>query len=148
MSRENQDFAERFIRLEIENNAELASHNYGNYNIEGLGPDAPLADDGLQSKTEYRFDLVPPLAIAKVASVLYGGAVKYGSNSWLRLDNPSTHINHCLGHIAAYTAGDTQEGTPEDHLYHALCRLLFAVDVIERKKQSGSPLRVPGDERG
>jgi hypothetical protein len=110
--------------------------SYGNYNIEGLGPDVPTAKDGLQSEVNYRFDLVPPLALAKVAEVLHQGANKYGDNSWVKLDDPTDHVSHALAHLYAFLAGDRQEGQPQDHLTHAACRILFALDVIEREKQT------------
>ena len=143
----NQSLAEKLVYLEIQNgknNANIVDWPYGNYSVEGLGPNAPTAKDGLQSTVNYRFDLMPPLATAKTASVLHMGAIKYGANSWLRLKDPNIHINHCLAHLVAYIAGDTQEGAPEDHIAHAVCRLLFALEVIEREKQNGSPLHVSG----
>lgn len=79
---------------------------------------------GMQSKLEYRFDLVDPYAMFQLAGILDFGAKKYAPNNWRKLPI-DTHINHALAHIWAYQDGDTQE----DHLGHAFCRLMFALGV-------------------
>lgn len=59
--------------------------------------------------------------LTRIAKVLQYGADRYEANNW-RLIPQEEHINHALIHIIAHLAGDTQD----DHLDHALCRLMMA----------------------
>jgi len=76
---------------------------------------------GLQSKVEFRFDLIDPAAFFDLASVLHEGAKKYSIDNW-RLISTEEHLNHALMHIYAYLMGDKQD----NHLGHALCRTMMA----------------------
>jgi len=93
--------------------------------IPGMGKDAPkIVNDqgGSQSHLPYRFDLIDPKAIFALAGVLYQGAERHGEDNWRKIP-VRDHLNHALAHIYAYMAGDEQD----DHLGHALCRMMFAV---------------------
>lgn len=93
--------------------------------IKGVGPDAPIQvneQGGKQSATPYRFDLLDAPAMFRLAEVLAYGATKYGDNNW-RAIPVQDHINHALQHVFAYQAGDGSD----DHLGHALCRMMMAV---------------------
>jgi hypothetical protein len=79
---------------------------------------------GKQSRLDVRFDLIPALPLFKVASVLKEGATKYGEWNWKKISMVD-HINHALSHIYAYLAGDKSD----EHLTHAACRILFAIDT-------------------
>lgn len=59
--------------------------------------------------------------VVNIAKVLKYGADRYAPNNW-RLIPEEEHINHALIHIIAHLAGDTQD----DHIDHALCRLMMA----------------------
>lgn len=59
--------------------------------------------------------------LIRIAKVLQYGADRYEPNNW-RLIPQESHINHALIHILADIMGDTQD----DHLDHALCRLMMA----------------------
>lgn len=105
--------------------------------ILGVEPDAPVVENengGKQSETPYGFHLIPPSAIFEAAKVLKYGADKYGetfeSRNYNKIDTNS-HLNHALQHIYAFLAGDTQD----DHLGHALVRLMFAYDVNKNGMQ-------------
>ena len=89
--------------------------------ISGMGKDAPLAADGLQSEVLYRFDLIDPQVLFRVAAVLHGGAEKYGAGNWRKIP-AEQHINHAMSHLYAYLAGDRSD----DHLTNAVCRTIFA----------------------
>jgi hypothetical protein len=107
-------------------------------NLDGVGKDAPTIVDHngfSQSESPYRFDLMPPLAIASVAKILKHGADKYGAWSFL-LGSPDDHLNHAIQHIFAYIAQDTTEidGDILEHMRHAACRILFTLEVLERRK--------------
>lgn len=60
-------------------------------------------------------------ATIRIAKVLQIGADRYEPNNW-RLIPEESHINHALIHIIAHLAGDRQD----EHLDHALCRLMMA----------------------
>jgi hypothetical protein len=101
----------------------------------GVGPDAPTvtnAAGGKQSKTRYRCDLLPGRAVLAVAEVLSAGAEKYGPDNW-RLIPVRDHVNHALTHLLAFVAGDRSD----DHLSHAACRVLFALDLERLPKPEG-----------
>jgi hypothetical protein len=94
--------------------------------IKGLNPkDCDISKNGgKHSRLEYRFDLIDPGAIFKLAGVLHEGSLKYSDENW-RSVTQKEHLNHTLCHIFAHLAGDSQE----DHLVHALCRIMMAVSV-------------------
>ena len=106
--------------------------------ILGVTPDAPVETNkngGKQSASPYAFELIPPHAIFCAAQVLKHGAEKYGESfdhrNYTKIDSKS-HLNHALQPIYAYLAGDLSD----DHLEHALVRLMFAVDMDEREERA------------
>lgn len=58
------------------------------------------------------------------AQVVKQGAEKYGALNYMKIPT-GDHLNHCLQHIFAYLMGDTSD----DHLSHAMVRMLFACEV-------------------
>ena len=102
--------------------------------IQGVSPDEPIMQNehgGKQSDTPYAFHLLPLSSMFAAAEVAAYGAKKYGET----FDNRNytkipveDHINHCIQHLYAYLAGDTQD----DHLAHAIVRAMFAFDVANR----------------
>lgn len=100
--------------------------------VAGVGPEADTvtnADGGKQSHVPYRCDLLPPLAVLAVASVLHHGAEKYGPDNWRKIP-VNDHVNHAMTHLFASLAGDRQD----DHLEHAACRILFALELALKAK--------------
>jgi len=99
----------------------------------GVGPNAPVATNskgGKQSTVQFRCDLLPPLAVLEVAKVLKQGAEKYAINNWKLID-VNDHINHAMIHAFAFLNGDTSD----DHLSHAACRMLMALQMkLEEQK--------------
>lgn len=102
--------------------------------IVGVEPDAPVVINekgGKQSDTPYGFHLLPVSALFDAAQVAMYGAKKYGETfdkrNYTKIDTKE-HLNHAIGHIYAYLAGDKQD----DHLGHAIVRLMFAFDVDSR----------------
>lgn len=115
--------------------------------ILGVEPDAPVVENengGKQSDTPYGFHLVPTSAIFDAAKVLKYGADKYGetftNRNYTKIDTID-HLNHALQHIYAFLAGDKQD----DHLGHALVRLMFAYDVESRKPISPEDVEVQAE---
>jgi hypothetical protein len=97
-------------------------------NITGINSEEATINEkgGRHGKLEYRFDLIDPGAVFKLAGVLYEGSIKYEDENW-RMVSAREHLNHALCHIYAYLAGDRQE----EHLSHAFCRLMMAVALEE-----------------
>ena len=103
--------------------------------IDGIGPDAETyvnEHGGKQSDSPYRFDLIPERALFEVARVFKEGAEKYGEDNWHKIPVHS-QLNHALQHQYAHLAGDTQD----EHLIHAACRALMALEVylMEQEEQ-------------
>ena len=95
--------------------------------VPGVGPSEPVEVNevgGRQSAVPYRCDLLPPHATLAVAGVLKSGAEKYGPTNWHNIP-VADHLNHLLVHVFAYLAGDRQD----DHLAHAACRALMALEL-------------------
>lgn len=95
--------------------------------VDGLGPDAPLAVNshgGRQSHLPYRLDLLPAKATLAVGRVLKHGADKYGENNWHAISTRE-HLAHLLAHVFAWLAGDASD----EHLEHAACRALMALEI-------------------
>lgn len=104
-------------------------------NIAGVEPDAMVVENekgGKQSGTPYGFHLLPISALFDAAKVAKYGADKYGETfnkrNYTKIDTLD-HLNHAIQHIYAFLAGDKQD----DHLGHAIVRLMFAYDVEDRK---------------
>lgn len=90
---------------------------------------------GKQSKIEVRYDLLSPIAMERLAHVIWYGTERYGVNNWKKIDSNS-HINHAILHAYKHLAGDTSE----DHLGHFLCRAMMALDMFEQEKQTNDTL--------
>lgn len=108
--------------------------------VPGVGPDAPTVVNeagGKQSHVPYRADLLPPAALLSIAAVLHEGASKYGPNNWRSIPR-ADHLNHALVHVLAYLSGDRQD----DHLLHAGCRLLFAMETIDETPSDAAANRL------
>ena len=77
-------------------------------------------------------ELLPFVAIEKVAEVLSFGAKKYGENNWRRVDRPNRYLGAALRHLVAYGRGevfDKESGL--SHLAHAACCVLFLLEAQE-----------------
>lgn len=102
--------------------------------IPGMGQNAPIAADGLQSDIPWRFDLLDPLAMFEMCRVLDTGAKKYGEENWRKI-GVRHHLNHMIAHVYAYLAGDRSD----DHLSNIMCRAMFAKGVsIDGGERTGS----------
>lgn len=60
-------------------------------------------------------------SLFEIAKVLKQGADKYEANNW-RLIPAESHLSHAIAHLLAYATGDEQD----DHIPHAMCRLMMA----------------------
>lgn len=97
--------------------------------IDGIGKEAPIIVNkagGKQSIAPYACELLPPRAILAVSRVLAKGEQKYGKDNWRKIPQ-SDHLRKMLTHVFAHLAGDTQD----DHLEHAACRMLMALETVD-----------------
>ena len=75
---------------------------------------------------EFRFDLISPFALGRLAETYAEGAMKYDDHNWRKGMPFSSLLNHLLYHINLYSQGDRSE----DHLAHAAWGL-FAMMEFE-----------------
>ena len=99
--------------------------------------------DGIKyDSAKPKMNLLPPKAILEVAKVLTFGAEKYDAENWRKLDDlQNRYTAGALRHIFAHMDGE--ELDPEtnlSHLAHALCCLLFKLEIEleERFKEEES----------
>jgi hypothetical protein len=78
---------------------------------------------------------VPPNALLAVAKVLTFGAEKYGRDNWRQVSNAETrYLDAALRHINAYQRGEAVDHeSGESHLAHAVCSLVFMLEMQEVK---------------
>ncbi len=74
-----------------------------------------------------KYNLIPPLALKRIAEVLTFGAEKYEANSWQNLpDFKNRYTAAAMRHFEAWRAGelfDPESGLP--HLAHSIVNLIF-----------------------
>lgn len=95
-----------------------------------LSKDAPLEvtpQGGKHSKIGMAFHHLDAGLMLTLASILYQGGAKYGRNNWKNI-SVEDHLNHALTHIFGFLSGDTQD----DHLSHAILRVMFA-EIVRRE---------------
>jgi len=125
-----------------------------------------VMDGAEDSRTDPRFDdmigfipfayhLLPTDGLAKVAAIMRKGEISGRPSDGWRVVPVEEQINHAISHLTAYLAG-----RGSDHLAHAGCRVLMALD-LERdpvmgagerdtlyRKALGQLLRAAGREEG
>ena len=82
---------------------------------------------------------IPPCAMLDVAKVLTFGAGKYGRGNWRAVDNARVrYLDAAIRHINAYQRGElTDDESGESHLAHAVCSLLFIMELSDDKANQG-----------
>lgn len=78
---------------------------------------------------------VPPNALLAVARVLTFGAEKYGRDNWRQVESAETrYLDAALRHINALQRGEAVDPeSGESHLAHAVCSLMFMLELQEGK---------------
>lgn len=78
---------------------------------------------------------VPPNALLAVAKVLTFGAEKYGRDNWRQVESAETrYMDAALRHINAHQRGEAADPeSGESHLAHAVCSLMFMLEMQEGK---------------
>ena len=86
-------------------------------------------------KLEY--GLLPPLALQEVVKVLTFGAKKYEPDNWKHVpDAHRRYFNAAQRHMWAYKMGEMNDPeTGINHMAHAICCLMFMVDLDEQKPE-------------
>ena len=90
------------------------------------------ASGGKQHFRPYRAQALPPRALLSVAHVRQVGhdELGYEDENYKQIPKEE-HIGRALTHIFAFLAGDETN----DHLSHAACRILFALEQNEIEKE-------------
>lgn len=77
-----------------------------------------------------RLGLLPPRALEAVGRVLTLGASKYTPGNWRRVDDRTRYVDAALRHVFAFMRGEARDPeSGEHHLAHAVCCLLFLVEL-------------------
>ena len=78
---------------------------------------------------------IPPNALLAVAKVLTFGAEKYGRDNWRQVESAETrYLDAALRHINAHQRGEAADPeSGESHLAHAVCSLMFMLELQEGK---------------
>lgn len=68
----------------------------------------------------YRYDLIAPEGLRRLAMTCAEGAAKYGDHNWEKGMPAKVFVNHAMAHMASWLDGDSSE----DHLAHAAWNLI------------------------
>lgn len=75
----------------------------------------------LTNPVDYRFDLLDAKALMAMARVMHEGSKDHHEGGWKQIE-VSDHLNHTMGHIIKWRMKERDE----DHLAHAMCRMMMA----------------------
>jgi len=91
--------------------------------------------------------LLPPKATIEVSKVLTFGAQKYDEENWRKLDNlQNRYTGGALRHIFAHMDNEqTDLDSGISHLAHAICCLLFKLEIELEQKSEKERLRESND---
>lgn len=94
------------------------------------------AAGGKQHKVAHRCEALFPRAILEVARLRCEGFEKHGyeDDNYLRIE-PKEHIGRALRHIFLWMVGDREDGKTREHLVHACCRVMMALEIIIIKEE-------------
>ena len=85
----------------------------------------------------YRYDLISPIGLRRLAETYAEGAKRYGPYNWERGFPISDILNHVSRHLNCFYAGDRSE----DHLAHAAWGLFAAMHSEEMWPHLNNDLR-------
>ena len=107
------------------------------------GPPKEWVKDGVKYDGEKpRMHLLPPKAILEVGKVLTFGANKYDEENWRKLEDlQNRYSSAALRHIFAHNDGSIlDDDSGLSHLAHAICCLLFKLEIeLEQKDKEERP---------
>ena len=96
-----------------------------------------------------KMNLLPPKAVMEVAKVLTFGAEKYDAENWRKLEDlQNRYTAGALRHIFAHMDGEKLDPeTNLSHLAHALCCLLFKLEIeLEERLKEEEPRETDSTE--
>jgi len=96
-----------------------------------------------------KLHLLPPKAVLEVGKVLTFGAEKYDPENWKKVpDLQNRYTSAALRHIFAHMDNEElDEETGLSHLAHAMCCLLFKLEIeLEQKNKEERPRESSGLE--
>lgn len=77
-----------------------------------------------------RLELLPFAALESVSKVLTLGAKKYDDHNWAKVPVWSRYLGAATRHLFAWARGEDKDPeTGESHLAHAVCCLLFLMEL-------------------
>jgi hypothetical protein len=79
---------------------------------------------GRMNRSPYQSELLPAKAILRASEILSKHVTSHGRDGWREIA-PDVLVGRALTHLLQWQAGDRSE----DHLAHALCRCLMAVEL-------------------
>jgi hypothetical protein len=95
-----------------------------------------MSEGGIKHDSEkVRLDLLSPIWLVGVGTVLTFGARKYAAHNWRKGLEITRLLGACLRHVLAFLGGEDND--PESgicHLYHASCCLMFASELFHTRK--------------
>lgn len=92
------------------------------------------AAGGRQHKVAHRCEALFPKAILEVARLRAEGHDVHGYDDLNYLNiSEEDHVGRALRHILLWQAGDCEDGSCDEHLVHAACRILMAVEMLKEK---------------
>lgn len=99
------------------------------YNIKDSGKRHEFGDGAVRDsrKGKGRFDLISPIALARLAGVYERGVPKYGERNWEKGMNVGRLLDSAIRHIYQHLEGLREE----DHLGHAAFNLFTAMHTEE-----------------
>ena len=89
--------------------------------VEGFAQLDAFPTGATASRLEVDWSLLEWPVLRRMARVMAAGADRHGRHNWKRGLPRAVIVNHLIEHIHQALAGDTSE----DHLAHALCRLMM-----------------------
>lgn len=84
---------------------------------------------GKQHKVDQDCSMLFPRAILEVARLRKENYEKngYSVDNYLNIETKD-HVGRAMRHLLLWQAGDAEDGTVEEHLVHAACRILMALE--------------------
>ena len=81
-----------------------------------------------------RYDLIPPVALIRLAGVFERGAAKYGENNWRKGMPLSRFVDSATRHLIQWRLAE-EKGVKqdEDHLAQAVWNLMAIIELEGRK---------------
>ena len=93
--------------------------------------------NGKQHAVAHRCEALFPRAILAVARLRHEGYTNHGyeDDNYLAI-SCEEHVGRALRHLLLWQAQDTEDGSVDEHLVHACCRLMMALEITLRRGET------------